>query len=65
MYLLGGTEEIRVNVEQTVPGQECAYCEVFWLRSGEQLSPLTSIWTIKAIIAYHETKFRKKRGDHL
>ena len=44
MYLLGGTEEILVNVEETVPGQECAYCEVVCHRSGEQLSPsLTSI----------------------
>jgi hypothetical protein len=42
MYLLGGTEKSLVNVEQTVPGQECAYCEVLWLRTGEQLSPLMS-----------------------
>lgn len=42
MYLLGGTEKVLVNVEKTVPGQECEYCEVVWLRSGEQLSRLMS-----------------------
>lgn len=66
MYLLGGTEKILVNVE--TDGQECAYCEVFWFRFGEQLSPLTSDTNSKGNNCISRDKVWGKKvggGDHL